>query len=126
MITLYIFAVCIISAMAGCSDDGHDLLPPCDPSLGETKFFSNQTGVLSFTDSIDSGTLPNPHYFIFPKSVTYVPLQPCNLPETEYNLAKGEQIDILFSGKVDTDPYSDARSKLIELTMIQKLNPKDE
>ena len=129
-ITHYIFAVCIFSAIGGCSDDGNNLLAPCDPSLGETKFFSNETGVLTFTDSIDRAPLPYHKYFIFSKSITYVPLQPCNLPETEYNLDKGEQIDILFSGNVDDyafDDYafSDARSIQIELTMIQKLNPKD-
>ncbi len=126
IVNIILFSL-IATATGGCNNEVNNPLPPCDSSvLGETKFFSNETGVLTFIDSVGRQLLPNPKYFIFSKSVTYVPLTPCNLPETEYNLDKGEQIKILFSGNVDNYPFSDALSIPIELTMIQKLNPIDQ
>ncbi len=72
----------------------------------EVKFYSNQTGVLAFTDTIAGMSLPFPNFFIlsdkntrsfvFADGVSYLPLTPCNLPETDYNLTIGGQIDILF------------------------------
>ena len=139
-ITLYIFAVCIFSAMVGCNDEGNNLLPPCDPSIlgDEMKFYADQTGVLTFTDTIGGLSFSFPTFFIlsdkkkfwglvFSDGVSYLPLTPCNLPESDYNLNIGDQIDILFSGNVVIYPPTiDATSVPFELTKIQKLNIQDQ
>jgi hypothetical protein len=117
----YIIAICAINIILSCKEDINVHLTPCDPSIrgNEVKFFSNQVGILTYTDSIAKNPLPNPKYFIFSQEITHLPLSPCNLPESEYKLTKGEQMNILFSGYVDAYPFSDALSVQIELTKVQ-------
>ncbi len=139
-ITLFILLASIFSATGGCNNEVDNPLPPCDPDVigQDVKFYANQTGVLTFADSISGGSLPFPAFFIlsdknnsrgftFADGASYLPLDPCNLPENEFNLKPGNQIDILFSGNVTIYPPTiDAGTVPVELTMIQKLNPIDQ
>ena len=137
-ITAVIILFSIFSITGGCNNEVDNHLPSCAPSLigQDVKFYSNQKGLLTFTDTIPGLSFPFPEFFIFSDkstqyfffsdSVSYLPLTPCNLPENDFNFALGDKINILFSGNLMIYPPTiDAFSVPFELTEIQQINEQE-
>ena len=127
-ITLYIFLASIFFTIEGCNDEINKPLEPCSPALinDDVKLYVNQEGILIFTDTIPGLLLATPNYFIYSNNISYLPLVPCNLPKSDYEISIGDELDILFSGNVVMYPPTvDAFSIPIELTKFQRQNLRD-